>query len=39
LEKKLKSDAVATVPLACFFLALLLPFASETAMMRGDCPV
>jgi hypothetical protein len=38
-EKKLKSDAVATVPLAGFFLALLLAFGSEAAMVCGDCPV
>jgi hypothetical protein len=38
LEKKLKSDAVATVPLASFFLALLLAFGSEAALVRADCP-
>jgi hypothetical protein len=39
LEKKLKIDAVAMVPLASFFLALLLVFGSEAALVRSDCPV
>jgi hypothetical protein len=39
LKKKLKIDAVATVALASFFLALLLVFGSEAALVRGDCPV
>jgi hypothetical protein len=39
LEKKLKSRSGAMIPRAHFFLALLLAFGSEAAMVRCDCPV